>query len=188
MMLNVIDLWIPILVSVVLVFVASSIIHMVLKTHRKDFAGLPGEEQILDAMRAQGISPGAYSFPYCADMKEMGSDEMRAKLERGPVGIMNVWPNGMPNMGKALGLWAVYLLLVAIFVAYIATALLPPGVEYLTVFRVTGASAFLPFVLASIPASIWYGQPWSTTFRFGIDGVVYSLLVAGTFAAFWPGG
>ncbi|MDT8449449.1 MAG: hypothetical protein RQ847_04675 [Wenzhouxiangellaceae bacterium] len=187
-MLNVIDLWIPILISVVLVFVASSIIHMVLKTHHKDFERLPGEDQILDAMRAQGVSPGAYMFPYCSDMKEMGSDETKAKFDRGPVGMMTVLPNGMPNMGKSLGLWVVYLLLVSIFVAYIGAAALPPGVEYLTVFRTVGAAAFLPFVIANMPASIWYGQPWPTTIRFGIDGVVYSLLVAGTFAGFWPGG
>lgn len=187
-MLNVIDLWIPILASVVLVFIASSIIHMVLKTHHRDFSKLPGEERILDAIRAQGVPPGAYMFPYCSDMKEMGSDETRAKFDRGPVGMMTVLPNGMPNMGKSLGLWVIYLLLVSIFVAYIAAAALPPGVGYLTVFRTAGAAVFLPFVIANMPASIWYGQPWPTTIRFGIDGVVYSLLVAGTFAGFWPGG
>lgn len=187
-MLSVIDLWMPIVVSVVLVFVASSVIHMVLKTHNKDYHRLPGEEEVLAAIRAQGASPGTYMFPYCGDMKEMGSEETKVKFERGPVGMMTVMPNGMPNMGKSLGLWVVYLLLVAIFVAYIAAALLAAGAEYLTVFRVSGAVAFLPFVVANLPASIWHGQPWSTTIRFCIDGVVYSLLVAGTFAGFWPGG
>lgn len=187
-MLSVIDLWMPILVSAVLVFVASSVVHMVLKTHNNDYRRLPDEAQVTAAIRDQGVSPGTYMFPYCTDMKEMGSDETKAKFERGPVGMLTLLPNGMPNMGKLLGLWVVYLLLVALFVAYIAAASLPPGTDYLTVFRVTGAAAFVPFVLGNMPASIWHGQPWSTTIRFGIDGVVYSLLVAGTFAGFWSGG
>jgi len=186
-MLNVIDLWIPVLVSVVLVFVASSLIHMVLKTHNKDYRCLPGEEEVLTVIRAQAPAPGTYTFPYCVDMKEMGSDDTRAKFERGPVGMMTVMPNGVPPIGKALGQWVIYLRLVSVFVAYIGSASLVPGADYATVFRITGAAAFLPFVLGNMPASIWYGQPWSTTLRFAVDGVVYSLLVAGTFAGFWPG-
>ena len=187
-MLSVIDLWVPILVSVVLVFVASSIIHMVLKTHNRDYRRLPAENQVMDAIRSQDASPGTYMFPYCTDMKEMASEETKAKFQRGPVGMMTLMPNGIPNVGKSLGMWVVYLLLVAVFVAYIAAASLAPAADYLTVFRVAGAAAFLPFVLGNMPAAIWHGQPWSTTIRFAIDGVVYSLLVAGTFAGFWPGG
>jgi len=127
-------------------------------------------------------------FPCCADMKDMDSEETRAKFERGPVGMLTVMPTGMPNIGKSLGLWVVYLLLVAVFVAYIVSNALPAGAGYLTVFRIAGAVAFLPLVIANMPASIWHGQPWSTTIRFCIDGVVYSLLVTGTLAGFWPGG
>lgn len=187
-MLSVIDLWMPVLVSAVLVFVASSIIHMVLKTHHGDYRRLPNEEQVMGAIREQGASPGTYMFPYCTDMKEMGSDETRARFERGPVGMLTLMPDGMPNIGKSLGFWVFYLLLVAVFVAYIAAASLAPGADYPAVFRVTGAAAFLPFVIGNMPAAIWHGQPWSTTVRFALDGVVYSLLMAGTFAGFWPGG
>src|SRR6056297_4301626 len=186
-MLSVLDLWMPMLVSVVLVFVASSVIHMVLKTHNKDYQRLPNEDQVTAAIREQGAAPGTYMFPYCTDMKEMGSDETKARFERGPVGMMILMPNGMPNIGKSLGLWIVYLLLVSLLVAYIAAVSLAPGTEYLTVFRLTGAAAFLPFVVGNMPAAIWHGQPWSATIRFAVDGVVYSLLVAGTFAGFWPG-
>lgn len=187
-MLTVIDLWVPIVVATVLVFIASSVIHMVVKWHHGDFKRLPGEDAVLDTLRQHGVAPGAYMFPYCSDMKEMGSDETKAKFERGPVGMMTVMRNGMPNMGRMLGLWAVYLLVVAIFVAYVGGVALAPGSEYLLVFRVAGASAFLAFAIANAPASIWYGQPWSTTLRFVIDGLIYSLLLAGTFAAFWPEG
>lgn len=187
-MLTLIDLWVPIVIATVLVFIASSVIHMVVKWHQGDFKRLPGEDGILETLRQHGVAPGAYHFPYCSDMKEMGSDETRARFEQGPVGIMNVMPNGLPNMGRMLGLWAVYLLIVSIFVAYVGAAALPPGSEYLLVFRVTGASAFLAYAIANAPASIWFGQPWPTTLRFIVDGLVYSLLVGGSFGAFWPAG
>jgi len=187
-MVGLISLWLPVVVATVLVFAASSIIHMVVKWHNSDFGQVPGEEQVMEALRSPGVTPGRYMFPYCADMKEMDSDENRARFERGPVGMLTILPNGMPNMGKALGLWALYLLLVAIFVAYVVAAALPAGADYLTVFRVAGAAAFLPFVMANLPETVWYGQPWSITLRFMVDGVVYSLLTAGAFAGFWPGG
>ena len=38
-MVSLADLWLPILLSAVLVFVASSLIHMVLGWHRHDFKG-----------------------------------------------------------------------------------------------------------------------------------------------------
>ena len=186
-MLDVSDLWMSILVATVLVFVASSIVHMVVQWHNSDYGALPEEEDALDALRKQPLAPGTYMFPYCADMKEMGNDETRKKFERGPVGTMTVMPNGMPAMGGMLGQWALYLLLISFFVAYVVAAALPAGSDYYTVFRVAGATAFLPFVLANVPASIWWGQPWSTTMKYAVDGVVYTLLVAGTFAGFWPG-
>ena len=40
-MVPLVDLWLPILLSAVLVFVASSILHMVIPIHRGDFGKLP---------------------------------------------------------------------------------------------------------------------------------------------------
>ena len=37
------DLWLPILLSAVFVFVASSIIHMAIPIHKGDYKRLPGE-------------------------------------------------------------------------------------------------------------------------------------------------
>jgi len=44
------SLWLPILLSAVMVFVASSIIHMLLAYHRSDYKKLPNEEKLLEAM------------------------------------------------------------------------------------------------------------------------------------------
>ena len=40
-------LWLPILLSAVIVFVASSLMHMLLKYHQGDYRQLPDEDKIL---------------------------------------------------------------------------------------------------------------------------------------------
>ena len=47
-------LWLPILLSAVIVFIVSSIIHMALPVHKSDYRKLPDEEKALDALRATG--------------------------------------------------------------------------------------------------------------------------------------
>jgi hypothetical protein len=89
-------------------------------------------------------------------------------------------------MGRNLALWFVYLLVVAVFAAYVAGRTLPPGTEYLAVFRVAGTTAFLGFAGAVWQMSIWYRRAWGTTVRATIDGLIYGLLAAGVFAWLWP--
>jgi hypothetical protein len=180
------SLWLPIVLSAVFVFIASSIIHMALGYHRRDHSKLPGEERVLAAMRSEGVSPGAYSFPHAGSMKELGTPEMQARYEEGPVGTMTVLPSGAPAMGKHLALWFGFTLLVSYFAAYLAGRTLVPGTDYLQVFRVVGTAAFLAYGFGEISASIWKGQPWGTTARSLLDALIYGLLTAGTFGWLWP--
>ncbi len=185
-MVSLMDLWLPIVLSAVFVFIASSIIHMVLKLHNSDYSQLPGEDKIAEAMREAGVSPGYYTMPYCADMKEMGTPEMIKKLERGPVGYVTVTPNGPPSIGKFLGLWFVFSLVISVFAAYMASRALGPGVEYLSVFRFAGTAAFLGYAAGEPIDSIWKGQPWGMTFKHMVDGLIYALLTGGVFGWLWP--
>ena len=59
-MVSVMSLWLPIVVSAVLVFVVSSIIHMVLRYHRGDWRAMPNEDGVMEAVRRFGIPPGDY--------------------------------------------------------------------------------------------------------------------------------
>jgi len=180
------ELWLPILVSAVLVFVASSILHMVIPLHRSDYTKLPDEDAVLSAMRTASVRPGAYMFPCPASMKDMASPEMTAKYQQGPVGFATVLPNGPPAMAKNLALWFGYCLLVGIFVAYIAGMEVAAGHNYRHVFRFTGTVAILGYAVGSIQDSIWKGQSWTVTAKFLFDGVVYGLVTAGTFGWLWP--
>jgi len=129
-MLTLLDLWVPILVSAAFVFVASSVIHMAIPIHKGDFKKLSGEEEVLTAMRSQGIQPGEYMFPCANSMKEMGSPEMIDKFNRGPVGFLAVLPNGPMNMGKSLTQWFIYCVVMSLFVGYIAKLTFAAGAGY----------------------------------------------------------
>jgi nucleoside recognition membrane protein YjiH len=179
-------LWIPILLSAVIVFVASSIMHMALPIHKSDYRGLPEEDKVLDVLRATGATPGrVYFFPFTTH-KEMKSPAVVEKFKRGPVGLLTVLPSGPPAIGKNLVQWFIYSLVVGIFVAYLTGRTLSPGTHYLAVFRVAGTTAFLGYALALVQDSIWKGQTWGVTFKHIFDGLIYGLLTAGTFGWLWP--
>jgi hypothetical protein len=179
------SLWLSILLSAVIVFIASSIMHMVLPYHHSDYKKLPDEDKLLPVLRAADLKPGLYHFPFCTH-KEMNSPETQARFKQGPVGLMTIMPSGPPAMPKFLGLWFVYCLIIGFFVAYLAAHTLSPGIHYLAVFRVVGTAAFIGYGLGNISNGIWKGQPWSNTIKEVVDGLVYGLLTAGVFGWLWP--
>jgi len=173
------------LLSAVIVFVASSIIHMVLPYHRSDYQKLPDEDKLLATLRAAGLKRGLYVFPYCTP-KEMKSPAVIEKYRQGPVGMMTVFPSGPPAMPKFLSMWFGYCLIIGFFVAYLTGRTVAPGAQYLAVFRVAGTAAFLAYGLGHLSNAIWKGQTWGATLKEVIDGLVYGLLTAGTFGWLWP--
>ncbi|UCG52927.1 MAG: hypothetical protein JSW58_05045 [Candidatus Latescibacterota bacterium] len=186
MMVSIISLWIPILLSAVIVFLASSFIHMVLRYHRTDFGKVPSEDKVMDALREFDIPPGEYVIPFAGSAKEMGTPEFIEKTTKGPVAFMTVLPSGRPSMAKSLVQWFIYCVIVGIIAAYITGRALEPGAEYLTIFRFAGCTAFVGYAVALWQNSIWYKRSWSTTFKSTFDGLVYALLTAGTFGWLWP--
>ena len=185
-MIPILSLWLPILVSAVLVFIVSSILHMVLKYHHKEYRQLPDEDATLETLHTAGVSPGMYHFPYCASPNDMKKPEVAEKYARGPVGFMTVMPNGLPNMGKFLTQWFLYLIVVGIFVAYLAGRTFGEGEHYLTIFRYVGTVAFMTHGLSQVVDAIWKGAPWSAAGKSVFDGLVYGLVTAGTFGWLWP--
>ncbi len=178
-------LWLPILLSAVIVFVASSIMHMLLPYHRNDYSQLPAEDKILAVLRAAALKRGLYVFPYCTH-KDMKSPALIEKQKQGPVGLLTIVPSGPPAMPKFLIQWFVYCLLIGFFVAYLTAHTVAPGAHYLAVFRVVGTAAFLAYGLGNLSNGIWKGQKWSVTIKEVIDGLIYGLLTAGTFGWLWP--
>jgi len=178
--------WLPILLSAVVVFIASSVNHMFLPWHKGDYGKVPNETGVMDALRPFGLTPGDYMLPRPGSTQDMKSAEFGDKLKKGPVMIATVMPSGPFKMGKSLLLWFVYLVVVGYFAAYVAAHAQPGWIGYRQVFRYAGLTAFLAHAGALAQFSIWYRRSWVTTFKTMIDGVIYAALTAGVLGWLWP--
>ena len=185
-MVDLTSLILPILVSAVIVFVASSLMHMVLPYHKGDFRAVPKADGVQDALRPFNIAPGDYMLPRPSSMADMKAPAFQEKLKKGPVMMMTVMPNGQGSIARQLAMWFVYLIVVSFFSAYIAGRALATGANYLQVFRFVGSTAFLSYSMALLQNSIWYRRNWGTTLKSVFDGLIYALLTAGTFGWLWP--
>jgi hypothetical protein len=179
-------LWLPILLSSVIVFVVSSIIHMALPWHKSDYPKVPNEDRVMDALRPLAIPPGDYMVPRPSSREDMRSPEFAEKIRKGPVMILTVVPSGPMSMGRNLVLWFLYCVVVGLLATYVAGRALPVGAAYLRVFQFVGVTAFVGYSVALWQMSIWYRRAWSATIKATVDGLIYALLTAGTFGWLWP--
>jgi len=186
MSVSLLELWMPILLGGVFAWIASSVIHMVLKYHQHDYNELDNENDVLSALGKSQPTPGIYTLPHCSDMKQMADADVQKKFNDGPVAMISVFPNGLPPMGKLLLLQFVYFVVGCALLAYLASSVLPMGAGYLEVFQYVAQVGFVTFGFATIPYSIWYGHPWAVTARFLLDALIYAVVTAGTFAWLWP--
>jgi hypothetical protein len=179
-------LWLPILLSAVIVFVVSSVLHMAPLWHKNDYPKVPNEEALRAALRPLAIPPGDYMVPRPTGGAEVKDPKFVEKVKQGPNVILTVLPNEPFSMGRNLSLWFLFTLVISLFAAYVAGRALPPGTEYLRVFQFAGTTAFLGYAAALWPTSIWYRRAWSMTVKETVDGLIYALLTAGTFGWLWP--
>ena len=173
------DLWLPILVSAVVVFVAGSVIWMAMPWHKTDWAKSPDEEGVRAALK--GTAPGQYSVPHCVDQAQFKDPEMQQKFKDGPRAFITVLPSGLPNMGPQLLMMFGYNLFVAVLCAYFVSRTVAPDADYLAVFRIAGTTAFIAYGVAYVQESIWFGRKWSSTLKTFLDALIYGLLTGGVF-------
>ncbi|MGE5244676.1 MAG: hypothetical protein ACM3SQ_10665 [Betaproteobacteria bacterium] len=179
-------LWLPILLSAVFVFVASSVIHMASPWHKSDYPKLPDEDRVREALRALAIPAGDYMIPRPSSREEMRSPAFADKVRTGPVAVFTIMPGGSMSMTRNLVQWFVYCIVVSVFAAYIAGRALAPGAASLQVVRFAGATAFVAYSAALWQLSIWYRRAWSITIKATVDGLVYAILTGVTLMWLWP--
>ncbi|HUS25108.1 MAG TPA: hypothetical protein VM369_09175 [Candidatus Binatia bacterium] len=180
------QLWLPLVLSAVLVFIASSVIHMVLKWHNTEYLKLPNEDEVRAALRKAG-PPGQYVVPHCVDMKQMQAPEMQQKYIEGPVAFIMLRKPGMPKMGPALAQWFALNLLVACIAACVAASTLPLGASPARAFHVTGLISFIAYAGGSLSSGIWKGQPWKSVGKELLDAAIFGIAGGAPFALLWPG-
>ncbi|MFN2601598.1 MAG: hypothetical protein ABR582_02450 [Gemmatimonadaceae bacterium] len=185
-MTGITSLWLPILLSAVVVFVASSVIHMVSPWHKGDYRKVPDENALRAAVGPLAIPPGDYMVPRPVGREEMKSSEFMDKVRAGPNLVVTVLPNGQWSMGRNLVLWFLYLVVVSIFGAYLTTRAFPqnpPGAE---IVRFVSTTTFIAYGPALWQMSIWYRRSWSTTIKATVDALIYSFITAAIFYWLWP--
>lgn len=179
-------LWLPVLLSGIVVFAVSAMIWMVMPHHKQDFAAADDEEALMDAVRSSVPGPGMYTFPR-APRSETSGEAYRERLAAGPVGILRVRdPETVIDMRPAMAKSVLLHLVIAVFVAWLASSTLKVGASYPSVFQVAGTAAFMAHGFIGFQESIWFGLPGRVAFKHALDGLVYALLTAGIFGWLWP--
>ena len=185
-MVSLAQLWLPIVVAAVGVFVASSLIHMIFKWHNSDYRKLPNEDDVRKVVGGSN-APGQYFIPYCTDPSEFKKPEVVQKFVDGPVAMLVVRPSGPPTMGMQLGLWFAFNIVIAICAAYLAAKSIPAGASAGQIARVVCTVTFLAYAGGSVTGSIWMGKPWASTAKEVLDALIYGVVSALAFAWLWPG-
>lgn len=183
------QLWLPIVVSAVLVFLVSAVTHMMVPFRKTEWGHLPTQDAIQGALR--GASPGLYMFPVPAEASERGKAESMQRWSEGPTGWLTLVAPGPMNWGRNLGLSLAMNLFVSISVAYIATLTLGAVPLQLipherVVFRVVATIGFLAYAVGPIYEAIWYWKPWRSLAMAAVDALAYGLVMGGAFSWLWP--
>jgi hypothetical protein len=178
------SLWLPIVVSGIALFFASFAAWMLLPHHKPEWKGVEKEDALLQALRSAGVGPGQYMFPYSCKPEDWKSEEFKRRQEAGPTGTLIVWSR-QPNMGVNMACTVVFFTVVSAVIAYLAGIAIPPGADFLTVFRFVGTAGILTYGTANILNGIWFGRKMVADI---VDGIAYGVITGLIFAALWPGG
>ena len=172
------SLALPILLSGVALFFASFLSWMVLQLHKQDWVKLAQEDKFMEAVRGCDISPGSYTFPGCNSPEEMKSEEFTKKIEAGPRGVMTVFDK--VSMGRNLGQTFVYFLVASFCLAYLTKLAVPPGADFMKVFRFVSTAGFLTFFAAIVPHAIWFK---CRIVGHLIESIAFAAIIGAIFAA-----
>jgi hypothetical protein len=175
-------LWLPIVITGVVLFFASSVAWTVLPHHQSDFDKLQNEDEVMAALRKINVADGIYQFPYMTHKDAQNAERME-RYKQGPRGMLTLWP--MHNMGRNLGLTFVYFLVISTVTAYIAWSSIGPNAGFMKAFQITGAIGVLVFASSGQLNAVWFPRRTLNDF---IDGIVYGILMGLIFGLLWPAG
>jgi hypothetical protein len=178
-------LWLPILLSAVTVFIISSLVHMVFKYHASDYGTVANEDAVRAAINAGNPAPGRYVIPHCKDMKDMASPEMIKKYQDGPVMHFTILPKGVPGMGKYLGQWFLWTLVIAAVVAWLTAKAYGLDAPAQGAAKFAAVLTFIAHGFGTVTESIWVGRPWSSSARYLLDAALYAAGTWGVFLWLW---
>lgn len=184
------QLWLPILVSGVGMWVLSFMGWMIIGHHKKDRDGLPAgtEQAFMDTITRLNIRPGNYGFPDFNQHDHLPRKErmerLKALYDTHPQGLLRVW--APTNMGLNMALTFAFYLLTSTVIAYLGWAALPKGAAFAKVMQVLGTAGVLAYCFASFPNDLWFQKKRRAIATEWIDGIVFGLVTGAIFAWLWP--
>jgi hypothetical protein len=184
--MTLLQLWLPILVTAIGVFFASSLIHMVFKWHNSEYRALPNEDEVRNALGSVKLNPGLYSTPHCTDMKEIQTDAMQQKFIQGPVALITIRAPGAPAMGKYLLQWFILNIVIASLGGLLALQTMGIQANPHYAGHFIGLFSMIVYACGSVQESIWMGRPWSATLKNILDSLIYGAVSAVVFWQLWP--
>jgi hypothetical protein len=184
-MIHTAQLWLPILLTAIGVFIASSLIHTVLKWHNSDYRKLGNEDDVRAAISRGAPAPGMYVVPHHLEGPKM-SPELQKKFVEGPIAFIMLRPSGLPRIGPLLAKWFLLNLLVAALVAHVAACAIGAGSPGHTVFHIVALITFLAYGAGAISDGIWYGRPWGAVIKDLLDALIYAIVSGAIFCWLWP--
>lgn len=186
----VLELWLPILVATIAVFITSAIIWMATPLHKADIKALPDEDAFCAHLTALNPPPGTYMFPHFESCKNqdgsIDKDKMHERYSSPPWGVLTVWPKS-PSFAHNLGRTLLVFFIVVVFTAYLTAAAQPFGAPFGGVFRAAAIAATLGFAFGGLPNDIFFGKPTRFVLTDLLSAIIYALVTALVFALLWPG-
>ena len=180
-----IDLWLPIVLTAVALFVLSSLAWTVLPHHTGDFKEIPDPDAWREALAKQGVTSGSYMYPFTEDRAQMKSDDFKQRYTDGPWCLLTAWP-ARPNMPRNMLVTLLYFGVVAILIAYVTYEARPLGASFAEVFQVSFTAGALAFLGNGLLNAVWFGKPIRWIITDTADCLAYALAAGVLFAVLWP--
>ena len=180
------SLLLPIAVAAIAVFILTSVIHMAMPWHKSDYGRVPDDDAVLDALRPLNIPPGDYMVPSPYATGGGRNPEFTANHHRGPNVLMTIRHGETMKMGKYMGQWFLFTLLIAGIAGCVTGSIVKPGGDDHAIFHYASIVTFCSYTLGAWPLSIWYHRKWSTTLKGAFDALIYGVATGLVFAWMWP--
>ncbi len=178
----VIQLWLPILVSAVGIFIVSSLLWAVLPWHHNDCKQLADEDAVQAAIGVD-TKPGFYALPFAPTSKDMENPEVKARIERGPLAFITIMPDDVFNMGKKFFAWFLYSIFIAMICAFMVKVSLigvdaaDPRVTSIVI-HFTFIITFLAYGGAYLVDAIWFSRPMAVVGKYLVDAAIYGVITS----------
>jgi hypothetical protein len=179
-------LLLPIVAAAVAVFIVSIVVHMAMPWHKSDYANMPDEAAAIAAIASLNLAPNDYAVPNPRLPSGVRNPDFIAQFERGPTFHMTMIPSGGMHMGKYMGAWFGFMLLIAAIAGCVTSAIVPPGGNLHAVFHFSAIVTACSYGFGGWTQSIWYHQKWSTAFKGTFDAILYGLATGAVFMLMWP--